>query len=165
MERYQEIAFRTAYLILRDAAEAEEAAQDGFMSAYRSIGRFQPGRPFRPWILQIVANQARNRRKAIARREAATQRAATQDLVLVAPPPDESVDGAERRQAMLDAVNELRDEDREVISCRYFLDLSEEETAMALGCPRGTVKSRLSRALGRLREVLADQDFLEARAT
>jgi RNA polymerase sigma-70 factor (ECF subfamily) len=52
------------------------------------------------------------------------------------------------------SLEQLREEDRLVIACRYLLELSEEETASALGCPRGTVKSRLARALGRLRTVL-----------
>jgi DNA-directed RNA polymerase specialized sigma24 family protein len=58
----------------------------------------------------------------------------------------------ERRDELLAAVAALPENDRQAIACRYFLDLSEEETAAALGCRRGTVKSRLSRALGRLRE-------------
>src|SRR2546423_13418492 len=61
---YQGIAFRTAYLIAGNAADAEEAAQEGFVKAYRALGRFRPGAPFRPWLLQIVANQARNPRPA-----------------------------------------------------------------------------------------------------
>jgi RNA polymerase sigma-70 factor (ECF subfamily) len=73
----------------------------------------------------------------------------------------------ERRQALLAAVNGLRDEDRLVVAYRYFLELSETDMADALGCARGTVKSRLSRALGRLRQVvtaagLKDLDRQEA---
>ena len=63
---------------------------------------------------------------------------------------------AEQRRRLLDAVEALRDDDRLVISCRYFLELSEEETAAALGIARGTVKSRLSRALERLRAHLEE---------
>jgi DNA-directed RNA polymerase specialized sigma24 family protein len=61
---HQGIAFRTAYLIARDAADAEEAVQDGFVKAYRALGRFRRGAPFRPWLLHIVANEARNRRRS-----------------------------------------------------------------------------------------------------
>jgi RNA polymerase sigma-70 factor (ECF subfamily) len=60
----------------------------------------------------------------------------------------------ERREQLLAAVEQLRDDDRDVLACRYFLDLSEEETAAALGIARGTVKSRTHRALGRLQEEL-----------
>jgi RNA polymerase sigma-70 factor (ECF subfamily) len=65
----------------------------------------------------------------------------------------------EQREQLLAAVNELREEDRLVIACRYFLELSEEETAAALGWRRGTVKSRLSRALGRLREQMGEEAY------
>src|SRR4029077_10773432 len=60
---YQGIAFRTAYVIAGSASDAEEAAQEAFVKAYRALGRFRPGSPFRPWLLQIVANEARNRRR------------------------------------------------------------------------------------------------------
>jgi RNA polymerase sigma-70 factor (ECF subfamily) len=72
-----------------------------------------------------------------------------------APSPESAVLAGERRSDLLHAMNRLRDEDREVIAVRYFLDLSEAEAAMTLGVPRGTVKSRLSRALRRLREQMA----------
>ena len=71
-----------------------------------------------------------------------------------APSPESALLSAERRAELVDALNRLRSEDREVIACRYFLDLSEEDTAAALGWKRGTVKSRLSRALDRLRAEL-----------
>ena len=65
---YQGIAFRTAYVIARNVADAEEAAQDGFVKAWRALGRFREGAPFRPWLLQIVANEARNRVRSAGRR-------------------------------------------------------------------------------------------------
>ena len=65
---HQGIAFRTAYVIAGNAADAEEAAQDGFVKAWRALGRFREGAPFRPWLLQIVANEARNRRRSAGRR-------------------------------------------------------------------------------------------------
>jgi RNA polymerase sigma-70 factor (ECF subfamily) len=71
-----------------------------------------------------------------------------------APSPESSAVAEEQRRALLEAVNGLREEDRQAITYRYFLDLSEAEMADALGCARGTVKSRLSRALARLREQL-----------
>ena len=66
---HQEIAFRTAYLITRNAADAEDAAQVGLTKAWRALPRFRRGAPFRPWLLAIVANEARNRRRAEGRRE------------------------------------------------------------------------------------------------
>jgi RNA polymerase sigma factor (sigma-70 family) len=156
---YQGIAFRTAYLITGRAADAEEAAQDGFVKAYYALRRFRAGAPFRPWLLQIVANEARNRRRAAGRRSALALRAADEETSGdAAPSPEAALLGAEQRRALLDAVNGMREEDRLVIGCRYFLELSEEETATALGWPRGTVKSRLSRALERLRGELEGSD-------
>src|SRR5919206_228124 len=73
---HQGLAFRTAYLLAGNAADAEEAAQDGFVKAYRALGRFRPGAPFRPWLLQIVANEARNRRRSAGRRDALAVRLA-----------------------------------------------------------------------------------------
>jgi RNA polymerase sigma factor (sigma-70 family) len=150
---YQGIAFRTAYLVTRNAADAEEAAQDGFVKAFRALGRFRRGAPFRPWVLQIVANEARNRRRAAGRREGLVLRAASEGSSGdAAPSPEAALLGAEERSALLDAVNGLPEEQRLAIACRYFLDLSEEETAHVLGVRKGTVKSRTSRALERLRE-------------
>lgn len=149
VERFQEIAFRAAYLVTRDAGEAEDAAQEAFMKAFRALDRFRPGFPFRPWLLQIVTNEARNRRRAAARREQLALR------VLPAAHsgfwPEAQTDGIELREAVAAAIGRLSDEDQTVIAYRYFLDLSGAEMAQALGCPRGTIKSRLSRALERLR--------------
>lgn len=159
VQTYQGIAFRVAYVIAGSAADAEEAAQDGFVKAYRALGRFRAGAPFRPWLLQIVANEARNRRRSAVRRDRLVLRtAAEQASGDAAPSPEAAVLVAEQRETLLLALEHLRDEEREVISCRYLLDLSEEETAAALGLRRGTVKSRTSRALARLRVHLEDGD-------
>ena len=156
---YQEVAFRTAYLVIGDGAEAEDAAQEAFIKAYYSLRRFRPGAPFRPWLLQIVANKARNRRRASGRRSGLALRAAAErPSGDAAPSPEAAALADEQQRVLLRAVNALRDEDRLVVAYRYFLDLSEGEMAEALGCARGTVKSRLSRALGRLRESLARVD-------
>jgi RNA polymerase sigma-70 factor (ECF subfamily) len=153
VQRHQGIAFRTAYVFARDASDAEEAAQDGFVKAYRALGRFRSGAPFRPWLLQIVANEARNRRRAAGRRASLVLRAADENRPGDAvPSPEAALLGEERRAELLAAVNALRDEERDVIACRFFLELSEEETAAALDIKLGTVKSRTSRALAHLRE-------------
>jgi RNA polymerase sigma factor (sigma-70 family) len=155
VRRYQEIAYRTAYLLSGGASEAEDAAQEAFMKAYYALNRFREGAAFRPWLLRIVANEARNRRRSSGRRAALALRVhEDRHPTDAAPSPEVAVLAQERRAALLEALAGLRDEDREVIQCRYFLDLSEGETAAALDCPRGTVKSRLSRALGRLRSEL-----------
>jgi RNA polymerase sigma factor (sigma-70 family) len=159
VQTYQGIAFRTAYLITGSASDAEEAAQDAFVKAYRALGRFRRGAPFRPWLLQIVANEARNRRRSAGRRaNLALRLADDRQAGDAAPSPEAALVAGEQRAALLAAVSELREEERLVVACRYFLDLSEEETAEVLGVPKGTVKSRLSRALARLRERLEGAD-------
>jgi RNA polymerase sigma factor (sigma-70 family) len=155
VREHQGIAFRTAYLLTGSAADAEESAQDGFVKAYRALGRFRRGAPFRPWVLEIVANEARNRRRSAGRRTAlAVGAAAEAPSGEAAPSPEGVLLASEERGDLLAAVNALREDDRLVLACRYFLELSEEETAAALGIRRGTVKSRLSRALERLRAEL-----------
>lgn len=153
MRAHQGIAFRTAFLIARDPSDAEEAAQDGFVKAYRALGRFRRGAPFRPWLLQIVANEARNRRRTAGRRANLALRLADEarpgDAV---PSPEAALLSDARRAELLAAVEGLREEERLVVSCRFFLGLSEDETAQTLGLKLGTVKSRTSRALAQLRE-------------
>ena len=152
MRAHQGIAFRTAFLIARDPSDAEEAAQDGFVKAYRALGRFRRGAPFRPWLLQIVANEARNRRRSAGRRANLALRLADEarpgDAV---PSPEAELLSGDWRAELLAAVEGLRDEERLVVSCRFFLGLTEDETAQTLGLKLGTVKSRTSRALEQLR--------------
>jgi RNA polymerase sigma factor (sigma-70 family) len=153
VRRHQTIAFRTAWVITRSAADAEEAAQDGFVKAHAALGRFRERAPFRPWLLAIVANEARNRVKAAGRRERLALRVAEERRPGGAvPSPEAALLDSERREELFEALGRLPDVDQQAIACRYFLELSEAETAAALDCARGTVKSRLSRALGRLRE-------------
>jgi RNA polymerase sigma-70 factor (ECF subfamily) len=151
--RHQGIAFRMAYVIAGNRADAEEAAQDGFVKAWRALGRFRAGAPFRPWLLQIVANEARNRRRSAGRRAHLALRAATeQPSGDAAPSPEASVLSGEARDTLLAAVNELPADQRTVIALRFFVGLSEHEVAQALNVPEGTVKSRSARALERLRK-------------
>jgi RNA polymerase sigma factor (sigma-70 family) len=156
---HQTIAFRTAWVITGSAAEAEEAAQDAFMKAHAALSRFRTGAPFRPWLLTIVANEARNRAKAAGRRERLVLRVAEERRPGGAvPSPETALLVSEQREELLAALGRLSKSDREAIACRYFLELSEAETAAALGCARGTVKSRLSRALDRLRSQMEADD-------
>jgi RNA polymerase sigma factor (sigma-70 family) len=155
VSRYQDLAVRTAWVVTGSATEAEDAAQEAFVKAYLALGRFREGAPFRPWLLQIVVNEARNRRKSAGRRVTLMLRAAAHQRVENEPSPEVALLAGGRQQVLLDAVNRLREEERLVVACRYFLGLSESETAETLRCPRGTVKSRLSRALDRLRNELS----------
>jgi RNA polymerase sigma factor (sigma-70 family) len=158
VREHEEIAFRIAYVICGNAADAEDAAQEGFVKAYRALGRFRAGEPVRPWLLAIVANEARNRRRAAGRRTALALRAAGEGRSFgeAAPSPEAALLAGERRAALLAAMARLSERDRTVIACRYLLELSEAETAAALDVRPGTVKSRLSRALARLREEVGE---------
>ncbi len=159
VERYSTLAFRTAYLITGSEADAQDASQEAFVKAFRALGRFRAGAPFRPWLLQIVANEARNQRRSSNRRVDLFLRVADRlGTGGAAPSPERLAEATEERDQLLRAVNSLREEDRLVVACRYFLELSSEETAIALRWPEGTVKSRLSRAIDRLRERLGGQD-------
>jgi RNA polymerase sigma-70 factor (ECF subfamily) len=150
---HQEIAFRVAYLITGSAADAEDALQDGLVKAWRALGRFRPGKPLRPWLLRIVANEARNRRRSAGRRAALALRAQAEAVSGdAAPSPEAEALAHEERQRLLAGLERLPDDARLVLACRYLLELSEAETAAALGVRRGTVKSRVSRGLERLRE-------------
>jgi RNA polymerase sigma-70 factor (ECF subfamily) len=158
VERHQAAAFRVAWVLCGNAADAEEATQDAFVKAHRALRRFRPGAPLRPWLLTIAANEASNRRRAAGRREHLALRAAA-DRPPPASPSGESVALAAARDADLRAaLARLAGADREVLWLRYFADLSEAEAAAALGCRRGTVKSRTSRALERLRNVMEAPD-------
>lgn len=153
---HQGIAFRVALVAAGDRGDAEEAVQEGFVKAFRALGRFRDGAPFRPWLLRIVANEARNRRRSAGRRAGLALRAAAVVSGDAAPSPETTALAAERRDALLDGLARLDERDRAVLVHRFLLGLGEEETAAALGVRRGTVKSRTSRALERLREILAE---------
>jgi RNA polymerase sigma-70 factor (ECF subfamily) len=150
---HQPLLFRTACLLAGSAADAEDAVQDGLVKAWRALPRFRAGEPVRPWLLAIVANEARSRRRAAGRRAAWTLRLAAHERSSgdAAPSPEAVVLVRERRQELTDLLRALPEREREVLVLRYVLDLSEREMAGVLDCRPGTVKSRLSRALERLR--------------
>jgi RNA polymerase sigma-70 factor (ECF subfamily) len=155
VERYREVAFRTAWLITRSSAEAEDAAQDAFVKAFYALGRFRRGEAFRPWILRIVSNEAKNRRRSAGRRERLALRAERErGPGDAAPSPEAASVAREDRERLVTALERLPERDRLVIAYRYLLELSEAETARTLGVRPGTVKSRLSRALERLRATM-----------
>jgi len=153
---HQGIALRVAYLVVRDLSEAEDVTQDAFVKVYRSLERFQLDAPFRPWLLRIVRNEALNRVRSAKRRERLALQV-TRDPVSgdAASSPEAEVMWQEERGHLLGLIEDLPERYRSVLYCRYLLDLSEEETSVMLGLLVGTVKSRSSRALQRLRKSLA----------
>lgn len=154
---HQDVAFRTAYLIAGRTGDAEDAAQEGFIKAFHSLHRFRPGSSFRPWLITIVANEARNRVRSASRRAGLAERAfRDHPSGDAAPSPEAAVLASSDRDDLVTALSRLREDDRLVIAYRYLFDMPESEIAEALGCPRGTVKSRLSRSMARLREALSE---------
>jgi RNA polymerase sigma factor (sigma-70 family) len=154
VRRYQHDARRTAAAIA-GVAVADDAAQEAFVRAYDFLHRFRPGAPFRPWLITVVANVARNHRRSGHRWSRAVMRSGERGNQLLAAPSAEDEALMRRRGGDLRAaVDALPVHYRDVVACRYFLDLSEDETARVLGLARGTVKSRLSRALDRLEREL-----------
>ena len=155
VQQEQAAVFRLAYLLLGDADDAADVAQDAFVHAFRGLDGFDAARPLRPWLLQIAKNLAYNRRRSLRRYLAALQRwwqltPADKEL------PD-SVTSGQEAQELWQAVQQLALSDQEVIYLRYFLELSVAETAITLGVAEGTIKSRLSRALVRLRLVIESE--------
>lgn len=151
------IALRAA-VALGAGSDAEDVVQQAFLKAYCSLGRFRDGSAFKPWLLSIVANETRNTvRSAVRQRSLVGREAALAEAEPLIP---ESADPAvaalerERRAALLAALDRLSEEHRLVVTYRYLLEMDEAETAEALGWPRGTVKSRLNRALRKLGRLL-----------
>ena len=158
VRRYQDVALRTASLVAPEA-DAADAVQDAFVKAYAALPRFRTGAPVRPWLLSIVANESRNRRRSATRRAELAVRAGSAPTTPASEPSTKTeMLTDERRGTLWAAIGRLRYHDREDIRARYLLDLSEAETAQALGLRPGTVKSRTSRALGRLRAALAEAE-------
>src|SRR3954470_19889066 len=148
---YTAAAHRAAVL-LGAGADADDVVQEALVKAYRQLSRYRGESGFRPWLLAIVANETRNLHRSRRRRDGLVLRAAAREVPEpTSPDPAESVLTVERRRQLVDQLNSLDQRDREVLVCRFLLDLSEAETALTLGLPKGTVKSRTSRALQRLR--------------
>lgn len=150
---HQEPVFRFAYLILGNRQDAEDVAQETMIRAYRALDRFDVTRPLRPWLLAIAGNTARNRQRAIGRYLNAIGKLFQQEPKPTASQIDIDAPYATKND-LWEATRRLKETDRQVIYLRYYLELSVEETALALGIPGGTVKSRLHRALTRLRNLI-----------
>ncbi len=139
--RHWPAAHRAAYLIVQDAAAAEDVAQEAFVAALRALDRFDRRRPFAPWLHRIVANRAIDWSRArAARREVQVEEAQIRGREDSGPP----------SSGVLEALAELAPEQRAVVVLRHLLGYSPGQVAKLLDLPRGTVNSRLRRALDRL---------------
>lgn len=157
-------AVRAAYLIVRDRALAEDLVQAAFLRAYERIGQFDAGRPFGPWFLRGVVNDAvkatvrRERQVPLERTVDETDPSPEELLANPDPGPEELVEQAETREVLWTALGTLSPVQRAVVVQRYYLGLSEAQMAAALDLPPGTVKSRLHAARERLRLLLSPLD-------
>jgi RNA polymerase sigma-70 factor, ECF subfamily len=157
MLAHQEAVFRLSYLLLGDPDDAEDIAQETFLRAWNHLKRFDLTRPLRPWLLSIASNLASNRRRSAGRYLLALTRAFRNE-------PASSISIEEKSTQQMEAshlwkaVQTLSMPDQQIVYLRYFLDLSVAETAEVLNVAEGTVKSRLSRALDRLRGII-QHDF------
>jgi RNA polymerase sigma-70 factor, ECF subfamily len=155
MRTHQEAVFRLAYLLIGDPDDADDVAQETFLRAWKYLERFDTARTFRPWLLSIAANLASNRRRSAGRYFAALTRAFRDEPKSVTM--EEQNSQHNQANELWQAVQQLNISDQQVIYLRYFLDLSVAETAQALQVADGTVKSRLSRALEKLRGVIQNE--------
>jgi RNA polymerase sigma-70 factor (ECF subfamily) len=153
--RHTVAAHRTAAL-LGAGDDADDVVQESFVKAFNRLGRFRGDSGFRTWLLAIVGNETRNLHRSRKRRDGLTLRAAAVSETDDAPDPVDSAVAADRRRRLVEAIESLDGRDRDVVICRYLLDLTEAETAATLALPKGTVKSRTARALVKLRERLGE---------
>ncbi len=150
--RHQQVALRVAYAIV--PSHAEDVVQEAFVKAHQALDRFRADAPFRPWVLRIVTNEAHNHRRRDGRQERLVVREGTRRATTGWVTPEDAAIDADDRRRLAAAVSALSPTDREAIALRWFAGLTEAEMAITLDCRPGTVKSRLSRALGHLRAAL-----------
>lgn len=150
IEIYNALAWRTAQVLLSDQAAVEDAIQEVWLDVWRGLSRFQRGRPFRPWLLTIVANRchmiARRRRGSLQSLDAdeADQLLSVDDVL-------EHIIRLEEDIELQFALEMISVEQRRILELRFFADLELNEISLIINIPLGTVKSRLHRALNSLR--------------
>ncbi|MBK8135771.1 MAG: sigma-70 family RNA polymerase sigma factor [Chloroflexi bacterium] len=158
VERYQVQAVRAAYLVTQDQEAAQDIVQNAFLRVFRSIGSFDPARPFGAWFMRIVVNdalKAATRGRRVEPADAETADMWLESLPDPGPMPETAAEAAELEQQVWTAVQTLSPELRAVVAMRYYLELSEQEMAQRLSVPAGTIKSRLHAARRSLRKLLA----------
>ena len=143
-------AHRAAYLVVHDEAAAEDVAQDAFLAAVDALDRFDRRRPFAPWLHRIVVNRALD----WARREALRRRVGEGDDEAGTAAGTAGIREPEVGEELMAALRELPPEQRAIVVLRHLLEYTPGEIATMLELPRGTVNSRLRRALDRLRETI-----------
>lgn len=154
---HERVAYRVAAAITGWNGNAEEATQNAFVKAFRSLPRFRVGAAFRPWLLRIVVNEAHNVLRAERRHERLGARAAERHEAPV-PGPDEALLAREEVETVLGALAQLSDTDRLAVVLRYFAELPDAEAASLLGTSKEAYRVRLLRARRRLQTLLEKAD-------
>jgi RNA polymerase sigma-70 factor (ECF subfamily) len=155
---YQIRAVRTAYLITRDAALAEDVTQEAFLQAYRSIRHFNQDRPFGPWFMRSVVHASLKAAQKHSRHENHNSPEQTlEELFADSASVEEQVEIIEFQEHVCGALGDLTPRQRAVVVQRYFLDMSQREMAAELETPPGTVKWLLHVARERLRSLLSER--------
>ena len=157
---YQVRAVRAAFLVTREAAQAEDAVQEAFLQTYRSIRHFDENRPFAPWFMRSVVNAA----VKIARKSASRapdgfdpDESWWEGLAAETEPVETQVENAEFQQRLWESMQNLSPRQRAAIVQRYYLDMSEKEIAAELEAAPGTVKWLLHAARKNLRDLLSER--------
>jgi RNA polymerase sigma-70 factor (ECF subfamily) len=165
IRRYQNYVFRLCYLVMRNEQDAEDMTQETFIRAFRALPRFEirPGISFEAWLYRISVNCCRSRMRRKWYQVLPWPDPAPQLVTEPEDQPDRKLVQGERRDEMLQAVDELGEKHRLVVILRYYAGLSNEEIAEALNIPSGTVRSRLHTARQRLKAVLAEREEWERR--
>ena len=151
VEQYKDTLYGTAVLMTGNRSSADDQVQEAFLSAWRGIGKFRRGSPFKPWIVRILVNGVLTQRR---RRAVETEPIGEYEPEGDFPDIVESVEAKRKREMVRMAIGSLDPQHREVVVLRYFADMTVPEVAVSAGIREGTAKSRLHRALGRLREEL-----------
>jgi RNA polymerase sigma-70 factor, ECF subfamily len=150
VRRHWDGAHRTAFLIVQDAGAAEDIAQEAMLAAVRAIDGFDRRRPLHPWLHRIVVNRSLDWLRARQRRPEVSEELAAR---AEAPVPDAGLSGE-----LLTALGALDAEQRALVVLRHVLGYRSSELAGMLGLPPATVRTRLARALDRLRSLLEGRD-------
>ncbi len=158
-ELHRLAVLRTAYGIIGNSHLAEDVTQQVFVELFTALRRFDPERPFAPWLYRIVVNISL---KEVRRRDYRNLLLdAAADVPSLDPLPDLIVEESEVRRVIWMAIRNLSPKQRAAVVLRYYHGFSEAEMAVALGCRRGTVKSRLHTALRQLEVLLRDSEKQE----
>ena len=153
MREYGNEVLRTAYMYVKDHAAAEDCFQEAFIKAYKNLDNFRGESSIKTWLIRITVNVCKDYLKSAYQRHMVPMMDFEEDAI-VSEDDYEEVENADRNRQILEAVESLPDNYREVVMCVFYNEMSIEETARAVGVPEGTVKSRLHRAKEQLKNKL-----------